>query len=89
MTASSRVLEVGAGLGALTVALAQTGAEVVAVERDPRLIPALDEVVGSFPRVRIVAQDALTADWRSLLRPFFVDMRVRKPCVLARLRLFG
>ncbi len=68
MTASSRVLEVGAGLGALTVALAQTGAEVVAVERDPRLIPALDEVVGSFPRVRIVAQDALTADWRSLLR---------------------
>jgi 16S rRNA (adenine1518-N6/adenine1519-N6)-dimethyltransferase len=68
VTSSTRVLEVGAGLGALTLALAETGAEVVAVERDPRLIPALVEVVGSFPRVRIVVQDALAADWRSLLR---------------------
>src|SRR5439155_19838020 len=39
-----RVLEVVAGLGSLTVVLAATGATVVAVEIDPRLIPALKEV---------------------------------------------
>src|SRR5438093_1798871 len=39
----SRVVEVGAGLGSLTVALAATGADVLAVEIDPVLLPALEE----------------------------------------------
>jgi 16S rRNA (adenine1518-N6/adenine1519-N6)-dimethyltransferase len=63
----SRVLEVGAGLGSLTRALAERGAFVVAMEVDPRLVPALQESVGGFDRVRIEQADALTADWRSLL----------------------
>ncbi len=41
-----RVVEIGAGLGSLTLALAQTGAEVVAVETDGRLVPLLQEVMG-------------------------------------------
>jgi 16S rRNA (adenine1518-N6/adenine1519-N6)-dimethyltransferase len=61
------VLEIGAGLGSLTVALAESGAEVVAVERDPRLLPALEEVVAGLARVRVVAADALDADWRAML----------------------
>ena len=40
------VLEVGPGLGSLTLALRQAGAAVVAVEADPRLLPALAEVAG-------------------------------------------
>jgi 16S rRNA (adenine1518-N6/adenine1519-N6)-dimethyltransferase len=61
------VLEIGAGLGSLTSSLASAGAEVVAVERDRALIPALEEVVSGLPNVRIVHADALTADWTSLL----------------------
>src|SRR2546423_7165364 len=48
--AGTRVLEIGAGLGSLTVALARTGADVLAMEVDPRLIPALREAVSGFER---------------------------------------
>jgi 16S rRNA (adenine1518-N6/adenine1519-N6)-dimethyltransferase len=59
-----RVVEIGAGLGSLTVALAGAGAEVVAVELDRTLAPALAEAVGAFgPRVRVVVADALRIDW--------------------------
>lgn len=62
------MLEVGAGLGSLTLALAETGAEVVAVEVDPRLSPALEEVLGRrFPRVRLEVVDAMDADWGRVL----------------------
>lgn len=62
----TRVVEVGPGLGSLTVALAATGAFVVAVERDRRLLPLLEELVGPLG-VRLVAADALRCDWASLL----------------------
>ena len=63
----ARVLEIGAGLGSLTVQLARSGAEVVAVEVDRALIPALEEVVEGFPRVRVVMADAVSADWDGIL----------------------
>ena len=60
------VVEVGAGLGSLTLALAETGAEVTAVELDRYLLPVLREVVA--PRgVRVVEGDALRLDWPALL----------------------
>jgi len=62
-----KVVEIGAGLGSLTLALAQAGAEVVAMEIDGRLAPALSEVVAGFDRVRIVVDDALRVDWSELL----------------------
>lgn len=61
-----RFLEVGAGLGSLTVALAGAGAEVLAVETDRRLIPALEEVVRGLA-VRVVVEDATRAEWATLL----------------------
>jgi 16S rRNA (adenine1518-N6/adenine1519-N6)-dimethyltransferase len=60
------VVEVGAGLGSLTLALAATGASVTAVEIDAHLVPALREVLAATD-VRIVEGDALTLDWASLL----------------------
>jgi 16S rRNA (adenine1518-N6/adenine1519-N6)-dimethyltransferase len=57
---------VGAGLGSLTVALAEAGAEVLAVEVDDRLVPALEEAAAGLP-VRAVAADATRADWPRLL----------------------
>ena len=90
-----RVLEVGPGLGSLTVALAATGAEVLAVELDRAVVPALREVLAPFPRVRIEVGDALRMDWDAALSagdwtmvsnlpynvavPLLVDMLDRAP----------
>jgi len=62
-----RVVEVGAGLGSLTVALAEAGARVLAIEVDRGLSEALREVVGSYPNVRIDVADAMHADWPTAL----------------------
>jgi len=63
------VLEIGAGLGSLTSALASTGALVTAVEIDRRLLPALGESVGGRQNVTIVHADALASPWDELLGP--------------------
>jgi 16S rRNA (adenine1518-N6/adenine1519-N6)-dimethyltransferase len=60
------VLEVGPGLGSLTLALRQAGAVVVAVEADARLVPALAEVLGDDPLVRVEVADALRVDLGAL-----------------------
>jgi len=62
------VLEVGPGLGSLTLALADLGAHVTAVELDRHLLPALAEVVAEAePAVRVVHGDALDVDLAALL----------------------
>jgi 16S rRNA (adenine1518-N6/adenine1519-N6)-dimethyltransferase len=62
------VLEVGAGLGALTTALAQAGAAVTAVELDRHLLPVLDEVLATIePHPTIVHGNALELDWSTVL----------------------
>ena len=60
-----RVVEIGAGLGALTRALLETGAAVTAVEIDRGLAAVLREELGD--RARIVEADALRLDWDALL----------------------
>jgi 16S rRNA (adenine1518-N6/adenine1519-N6)-dimethyltransferase len=63
-----RVYEVGPGPGGLTRALLDAGAEVVAVERDRRCIPALNELHESFGgRLRIIEGDALKIDERAVV----------------------
>ncbi|HUB70372.1 MAG TPA: 16S rRNA (adenine(1518)-N(6)/adenine(1519)-N(6))-dimethyltransferase RsmA [Acidimicrobiales bacterium] len=66
----AHVVEVGAGLGSLTLALAETGASVVAVERDRRLVPLLESVLAAKApgaAVKVVEADAMTLDWATLL----------------------
>jgi 16S rRNA (adenine1518-N6/adenine1519-N6)-dimethyltransferase len=62
-----RVLEVGAGLGSLTLALLEQDARVVALERDRRLRPVLEQVVAGQGDVRVVTGDALDIDLGALL----------------------
>jgi 16S rRNA (adenine1518-N6/adenine1519-N6)-dimethyltransferase len=57
-----RVVEIGPGVGSLTVALCDAGAHVTAVEVDRHLVPALEEVVRGLP-VDVVLADALAVDW--------------------------
>ena len=64
------VIEIGPGLGSLTLALAETGADVLAVEADRHLVPVLEEVVsgaGWSGSVRVVHGDAMRADWPAIL----------------------
>ena len=63
-----RVVEIGAGLGSLTLALAETGADVVAIETDNRLVPLLREVTDPYAGTVTVAHaDARRLDWDRLL----------------------
>jgi 16S rRNA (adenine1518-N6/adenine1519-N6)-dimethyltransferase len=60
VTSADTVLEVGAGVGNLTRHLAASGAQVVAVEIDERLLTLLEETVGGLANVRVVPGDILT-----------------------------
>ncbi|MEM8905249.1 MAG: 16S rRNA (adenine(1518)-N(6)/adenine(1519)-N(6))-dimethyltransferase RsmA [Actinomycetota bacterium] len=61
-----RVVEIGAGLGSLTLALVETGAEVTAVEVDRGVVPVLRDHLADHD-VRIIEADALTVDWDDVL----------------------
>lgn len=68
--AGDRVLEIGAGLGSLTLALAELGALVTAVEIDESLLPLLRENIessGHAGNVTVVQGDAMRLDWAALL----------------------
>ena len=60
------MVEIGAGLGSLTAALAGTGAEVTAVELDRRLAEVL-RTEAAPAAVRVVEGDALRLDWDAVL----------------------
>ena len=61
-----QVVEIGAGLGSLTLALVEAGASVTAVEIDRHVLPVLRSQVEPLG-VRVVEADALTIDWPALL----------------------
>jgi 16S rRNA (adenine1518-N6/adenine1519-N6)-dimethyltransferase len=65
--AGDRVLEIGAGLGSLTLALLEQDARVIALERDRKLRPVLEQVVAGRGDVRVVTGDALDIDLDALL----------------------
>ena len=63
------VVEVGPGLGALTVHLAREAGRVLALEVDPALAAYLqDELFAGNPRVEIICQDILRFDLKALAR---------------------
>ena len=62
LEARDEVLEVGAGAGTLTIALAPRARRVVAVELDSALLPALREVVTGQTNVEVVQGDILRFD---------------------------
>ena len=61
-----RVVEIGAGLGSLTLALRETGADVTAIEIDRHLVPLLRETVEPHG-VTVIEADAMTFDWAAHL----------------------
>ncbi|MGD9752243.1 MAG: 16S rRNA (adenine(1518)-N(6)/adenine(1519)-N(6))-dimethyltransferase RsmA [Acidimicrobiia bacterium] len=64
--AGDRVVEIGAGVGSLTLALAETGAHVLAVETDRHVVPVLRRVVEGLD-VEVLESDAMTFAWAAAL----------------------
>ncbi|WP_288580033.1 16S rRNA (adenine(1518)-N(6)/adenine(1519)-N(6))-dimethyltransferase RsmA [uncultured Veillonella sp.] len=74
LTVGEPVLEVGPGIGTLTQGLAQSGADVTAVELDRRLLEVLDTTLASYDNVRIIHGDVLKLDVPTIMnhKPFKV-----------------
>ncbi len=72
------VIEVGPGPGGLTRALLLEGAEkVFAIERDPRMIPALEVIAARWPgRLKIIEGDALSIDMAAIAERSGLPVRV-------------
>ena len=60
------VLEVGPGLGALTLALAKEAKRVIAVEIDRKLVEILQEKVADCPNIKIIRKDIMEVDFDEL-----------------------
>ena len=74
LTPGEPVLEVGPGIGTLTQGLAQSSADVTAIELDRRLLEVLDTTLASYDNVRIVHGDVLKLDVATIMnhKPFKV-----------------
>lgn len=74
LTVGELVLEVGPGIGTLTQGLAQSGADVTAIELDRRLLEVLDTTLASYDNVRIIHGDVLKLDVPTIMnhKPFKV-----------------
>lgn len=64
----STIIEVGPGPGGLTRGLLAEGAKkVIAIERDERALPALQEIADAYPgRLQVISDDAMEIDYRAL-----------------------
>jgi 16S rRNA (adenine1518-N6/adenine1519-N6)-dimethyltransferase len=64
----ARVVEVGAGLGSLSLALIEAGHELTAIEIDADFVPELQRLLVPLG-ARVVHGDAMSLDWSGLLGP--------------------
>ena len=61
------ILEIGPGLGVLTQELAKKAKQVVAVEKDPKMIEILKETLKDFKNVEIIQEDILKSNIQELI----------------------
>lgn len=76
------VLEVGPGIGCLTVELAKHAGKVVSVELDRALIPVLDETLKDYENTKVISGDVLKLNIAEIVSENFAGM---KPVVCANL----
>ncbi|HHV17258.1 MAG TPA: 16S rRNA (adenine(1518)-N(6)/adenine(1519)-N(6))-dimethyltransferase RsmA [Thermoanaerobacterales bacterium] len=65
------VLEIGPGLGALTLELGARAKQVVAVEKDRQLIPILEDLTRDFKNICILEEDVLKLNMEKMKESFF------------------
>jgi 16S rRNA (adenine1518-N6/adenine1519-N6)-dimethyltransferase len=74
--ADDGVLEIGPGVGTLTQALAEHAGQVVAVEKDDRLISVLLDTLSAYPNVHVEHGDVLEVDLKSIFQNWFANRQV-------------
>jgi len=70
LSGTETVLEIGPGIGTLTLALCASARAVVAVERDAGLVPVLADTTAECPRFALISADATTVTAEELGAPF-------------------
>lgn len=68
VTPEDTVLEIGAGIGTLTRALAEKAGKVIVIEIDKKLEPILNETLAGLNNIEIHWANALKVDWDELVR---------------------
>ncbi len=96
LSADDQVLEIGPGVGSLTVLLAQQARRVVAVELDERLRPVLQAVLAPYPHVQVLFGDILAQDVAALMEgqpykvvaniPYYITSAVIRHLLTAAVR---
>ena len=71
------VLEIGPGIGPLTVQLAQRAGRVAAIELDRALLPILAETLAGYPNAQVIPGDVMTLDLAALAAEQFPGMAVK------------
>ncbi len=64
LSSEDTVLEIGPGLGILTIELAKRAEQVIAIEKDKKLCEILKDVLKNYENVEIINQDALSYELR-------------------------
>lgn len=67
------VIEIGPGIGVLTVEIAKRAEKVISIELDKNLLPILDDTLRDFDNVKILNQDVLKCDLNKVARDEFGD----------------
>lgn len=68
---SKTILEIGPGIGTLTVELAERYENVISLEIDKGLIPVLSYTLDEYNNVKVVNEDVMKTDLEALLAPYF------------------
>ncbi len=71
------VLEIGPGVGSLTVQLCQRAQKVAAVELDRALLPVLAETLAPYPNAEVIPGDVMQLDLPALVRARFPGLTVK------------
>ena len=69
------IIEIGTGFGTLSAELALRAEKVVAVEVDSRLIPVLDETMSEFNNFKVINEDIMKIDLKSLIETEFNGLK--------------
>jgi 16S rRNA (adenine1518-N6/adenine1519-N6)-dimethyltransferase len=69
------VVEIGPGIGSLTVSLAKRAKKVFSVELDKSLLPVLSETLKDYSNVEILSANALKIDFPEIIKDNFDGLR--------------
>ena len=74
------ILEIGPGIGVMTVELADAAKKVVSLEIDPDMVAILEKTLEGKDNVKVICQDVLKADLPAIIAENFTDCSEVRVC---------